>query len=174
MASAGKLLQAERIKRNLSRSVVAARIRISLRYVEAIEEDNVEILPGEFYYRSFLKQYAQALELDQTTIDDVMASATPMKDPDPLPALSMAYKTAQAEKRASGIRRPRTGLSIALLGMVLVGCSGLYAVWHRIEIEKETPAQPRESAQTTRTPAPNEPEQAPPSTRPASNQGSNQ
>ena len=42
---------------------VAARTRIQALYFEAIEKDDTSSLPGGFFYRSFVRQYARLLEL---------------------------------------------------------------------------------------------------------------
>jgi len=154
MSSAGKLLQEERITQNRTLAGIASKTCISRRYLEAVEDDNPKALPGHFFYRSYIKQYAQALNLNDETTRAILAAAISVEEVDPLPALSLAYKTARIEGRLSGRYRPRTGAAVALLGLALVGCSGLYAVWHNAQVAKETsiePAavQPRRAAEAT-------------------------
>ncbi len=137
MSSAGKLLQEERLTQDRTLADIASRTCINCRYLEAIEEDNLDVLPGDFFYRSYIKQYAQALNLDDQATDTILAAAAPYEEVDPLPALTMAYKTAETEGRLSGRYRPRTGAAIALLASVLVGCTGLFALWHRAQVRNE-------------------------------------
>jgi cytoskeleton protein RodZ len=137
MASAGKLLQQERLKRDRSLSALAKETCISGRYLQAIEDDNLKVLPGDFFYRSFIKQYAQALDLDPKTTESVLAAAEPIQEADPLPALTMAYETAKEEGRSAGLYRPKTRVALALLALVLIGCSGLYSIWYRAQVEEE-------------------------------------
>jgi cytoskeleton protein RodZ len=142
MPSAGKLLQQERLKREVTLSALATETCISSRYLQAIEEDNLKILPGDFFYRSFVKQYAQALRLDEQATGAILAEIEPVGEVDPLPALTLAYQTAQKEGRISGLYRPSTRVAVALLGVVLIGCSGLFAIWHRTHTQEEIAAEP--------------------------------
>jgi cytoskeleton protein RodZ len=152
MASAGKMLQAERIKRNRTISSLASETCISSRYLAAIEEDNLDVVPGQFFYRSFIKQYAQALELNADTTKAILGAAKPMDEVDPVPALSMAYETAKQERRR--MYRPRTGVAIALLATVLIGCSALYSIWQRAQAEKEISPEPEPSRAPATTASP--------------------
>jgi cytoskeleton protein RodZ len=142
MPSAGKLLQQERLKREITLSTLATETCIGSRYLQAIEEDDLKVLPGDFFYRSFVKQYAQALHLDQETTDTILAELAPMPEPDPFPALTLAYQTAQNEGRSSGLHRPSTRVAVALLAVALIGCSGLFAIWHKMRAQEEVAAEP--------------------------------
>lgn len=155
MPSPGKLLQQERLKRAVTLSALATETCICTRYLQAIEEDDLKVLPGDFFYRSFLKQYAQALHLDQQTTDKILAEVQPVPEIDPVPALTLAYQTAQNEGRSSGLYRPSTRVALALLGTVLIGCSGLFAIWHRTHAQEESAAEPAATPPSTAvTPAP--------------------
>jgi cytoskeletal protein RodZ len=140
MPSAGKLLQTERLARDISLSALAAETCISTRYLQAIEDDNVKVLPGDFFHRSFIKQCAQALHLDQKTTHSILAAIEPAADVDPVPALTQAYQTAKREGRSSGLYRPSTRAAILLLAAVLIGCSAVYAAWHKSEARVEAGA----------------------------------
>ena len=78
MPSPGKLLQQERLKREVTLATLASQTCICSRYLQAIEEDDPKILPGDFFHRSFVKQYAQALHLDQQTTDAILAEMKPI------------------------------------------------------------------------------------------------
>jgi cytoskeleton protein RodZ len=142
MATAGQLLRKERIQRNRNLSQIATETCISSRYLEAIEEDNLDVLPGDFFYRSFIKQYAQALNLSDRETGEIIAAALPFEEIDPIPALTEAMEKTESEGRSSGLRRTPTGVALALLATVLVGCSGLYAIWHSAQVEKEISPEP--------------------------------
>lgn len=138
MPSAGELLRSERLKRSRSLSEIADATRISRRYLEAIEADQVQELPGEFFYKSFLRQYARALELDPDLTRRIVSSAVPIADPDPVPALHQIYE--RATEGESVRWRPTTGVAIGVLIAVIAGGSGLYALWQRLQTPQEAPA----------------------------------
>ena len=161
MPSAGELLRNERIRQHRGLSEISSQTCISTRYLQAIEADDVGQLPGDFFYRSFLRQYAESLHLDEGATEQVVAAAVPIEVPDPLPAMNHMYDKAQT----GGSTRwtPSTSFAVCLLIAVMVAGSGLYALWQRFQADAdETPA-PTASAQ----PAPTA--QAPPvdSTAPA-------
>ena len=64
MASFGENLRRERELRNVSLRDVADATKISIRFLEAIEQDRVEVLPGGIFRRAFVVQFAKYLGLD--------------------------------------------------------------------------------------------------------------
>jgi transcriptional regulator with XRE-family HTH domain len=60
----GEFLQRERELRHISLDDVAERTKISRRYLEAIEEERYDRLPGETFVRGFIRSYAQSIGLD--------------------------------------------------------------------------------------------------------------
>jgi cytoskeleton protein RodZ len=50
-----------RQSRGLSLEQIAAATKISLRYLKAIEEGRLAILPGGVYTANYLRQYAEAI-----------------------------------------------------------------------------------------------------------------
>jgi cytoskeletal protein RodZ len=137
MATAGTLLRKERTQRNRSLSQIATETCISTRYLQAIEEDNLEVLPGDFFYRSFIKQYAQALRLTDSETREILTAALPIEPVDPIPALTVAMQKTESEGRSSGLYRTPTGVAVGLLATVLIGCSALYGIWQRAQVAKE-------------------------------------
>ena len=60
----GEFLRRERELRHISLDDVAERTKISRRYLEAIEEERYDRLPGETFVRGFIRSYAQSIGLD--------------------------------------------------------------------------------------------------------------
>ena len=60
----GPRLAAAREASGMSTAEVAAKLRLGLRQVEALEADAFEQLPGEVFVRGFVRNYARLLELD--------------------------------------------------------------------------------------------------------------
>ncbi|MGB4704827.1 MAG: RodZ domain-containing protein [Candidatus Saccharicenans sp.] len=57
MESIGQQLKKEREARGLTLKDISLETKISLRYLEAIEDDRLEILPGGFFTRQIIKTY---------------------------------------------------------------------------------------------------------------------
>lgn len=64
MEDIGQKLKAAREEKHLSIADVEEKTKIQRRYLEAIENNNFDALPGDFYVRAFIKQYAGMVGLD--------------------------------------------------------------------------------------------------------------
>jgi cytoskeletal protein RodZ len=64
MFEIGGSLREARLKRNLTPADVQKAIRIRDRYLQALEEERWEMLPGDAYVKGFLRTYADYLGLD--------------------------------------------------------------------------------------------------------------
>jgi cytoskeleton protein RodZ len=84
MTSIGAALRGERLHRGLRLDQVAAETKISIHLLEAMEFDHFDLLPRGLLARSFLRQYAHTLGLNE---DEIIASFNQQCDmfPDPFP-----------------------------------------------------------------------------------------
>src|SRR5690348_10588774 len=64
MFEIGGSLREARLKRGLTPADVQKAIRIRDRYLQALEEERWELLPGDAYVKGFLRTYADYLGLD--------------------------------------------------------------------------------------------------------------
>jgi transcriptional regulator with XRE-family HTH domain len=64
----GSILRQQRQSKKLKLEEIAKELKIRPQHLEALETDRFELLPGRLYQRSFLKTYAQFLDLDQDQI----------------------------------------------------------------------------------------------------------
>lgn len=64
MEQIGASLRQARISKNISLETIESETRIRKVYLEAIENEQWEIMPGEVYLRGFLRTYARYLGLD--------------------------------------------------------------------------------------------------------------
>jgi cytoskeletal protein RodZ len=107
MASFGENLRRERESRGVGLREVADTTKISLRFLQALEQDRVDILPGGIFRRAFVRQYARHLGLDAERLVAEFVYAHEEHAPPP-PAV--------ADRRGSGLR---TALGVAaVLGAV--------------------------------------------------------
>jgi transcriptional regulator with XRE-family HTH domain len=68
MASLGQELKRERELRGISLQEITASTRISLKFLQALEEDRLDIIPGHFFIRAILRSYAKILGLDENQV----------------------------------------------------------------------------------------------------------
>ncbi len=64
LSELGTRLKEARIAKELNLEDLQAITKIQTRYLQGIEEGNYAIMPGAFYVRAFIKQYAAAVDLD--------------------------------------------------------------------------------------------------------------
>ena len=65
MTPVGETLRRERLKRNLDFEQISRELKISTRFLEAIENEQYDKLPGGVFAKSFVRQYARLLGLDE-------------------------------------------------------------------------------------------------------------
>ena len=67
----GQVLRSKRAKLDMTLNEAEKLTKIQKTYIVALEQDNYDALPGDFYIRAYIKQYAERLDLDS----DKMISA---------------------------------------------------------------------------------------------------
>lgn len=94
MAGEGRLLQEAREKNGWSYKDVEDHIKIRVRYLEALENEQYEILPGITYTRGFLRTYSKHLDLNPEQIIDLYnTSLQPESAPEVHPPLTPIQST---------------------------------------------------------------------------------
>ncbi len=73
----GARLKEAREARNMSLDDVQNETKIQNRYLQAIEKGDFSIMPGKFYTRAFIRQYAEAVGLDPELIMEEHANELP-------------------------------------------------------------------------------------------------
>lgn len=71
MIELGKTIQNKRIENSLEIEDVAKELKISKRYLRAIEDNRIDLFATESYYYGYLKQYLKYLELEDINIKPV-------------------------------------------------------------------------------------------------------
>lgn len=77
MTELGKQLREARLNKNLTLDDLQEMTKIQKRYLKGIEEGNYDMMPGPFYVRAFIKQYAEAVGLEPEEIFEVYKSEIP-------------------------------------------------------------------------------------------------
>jgi cytoskeleton protein RodZ len=94
MADLGLRLKREREARNISLEEIASSTKIVRRYLEALEADHFELLPGGFFIKGIIRTYARTLGLDEDEVlsryraAGILGEAPPSRRPPapPVPA----------------------------------------------------------------------------------------
>ncbi|OXM84738.1 helix-turn-helix domain-containing protein [Paenibacillus rigui] len=68
MSELGQMLRKARLESKISLDDLQEMTKIRKRYLEAIEDGNFKVLPGNFYVRAFIKSYAEAVGLDPNEV----------------------------------------------------------------------------------------------------------
>src|SRR5215475_1239919 len=84
MFEIGESLREARLKRGLTPADVQKAIRIRDRYLQALEEERWELLPGDAYVKGFLRTYADYLGLDGSLYVEEYNSRFSQPDEQPL------------------------------------------------------------------------------------------
>lgn len=77
MAELGTRLKEARLSKGYSLDDLQEITKIQKRYLVGIEEGNYSIMPGSFYVRAFIKQYAEAVGLDAEEILETYKNELP-------------------------------------------------------------------------------------------------
>ncbi len=68
MTSIGQRLREEREARNISLEEIASATKIVPRYLEALESDRLDLMPGGFFIKGIIRAYAKAVGLDPVEV----------------------------------------------------------------------------------------------------------
>jgi cytoskeleton protein RodZ len=141
----GERLRDARRAQDLDLDQVHARTKISIRFLEAMEEENWEVLPGAAYARAFLHTYAELLGLDADAIVAEYRGGPAAREaqPEAEPVPQLPPREARGSRLPSGgPRRSRTvRAAIAAIALVAVAAVVISLVpWGSDDDGNESPA----------------------------------
>jgi len=136
MNSVGRILRSARERQGRDLSEIADELCLTQQYLRAIEEDDVKSLPGAFFYKNFVRQYAAILGVKESEIHaGVQSLAAAAEEPVQPGALVQPpvrpMDPIVADNNRSYFAHTRLGMSVAALAVALLACSGFYAWWSR-------------------------------------------
>ncbi len=149
-SSLGEQLRRAREARGISLRDISELTRITMRHLEAIEQDDYKYLPGGIFNRSFIKAYARHVKFNEHRALELYAVAArehgeAMDDPLTTPQRSRIY----TEIDASRTPLMTFLLSAAIIALlILIVYAGLH--WYR---RTENPTQAGVTTTTTTAPA---------------------
>ncbi|HDR7791517.1 TPA: helix-turn-helix domain-containing protein [Bacillus luti] len=101
MTELGQKLKEAREAKGLSIDQLHEITKIQKRHLVAIEEGNYDILPGAFYVRAFIKQYADAVGLNGEELLVEYQSTIPQSENHEVPQVSTGQKTQETMQKSS-------------------------------------------------------------------------
>ncbi len=117
----GEKLRQARLNKKISLDELQQITKIQKRYLEAIDNDDFDQLPGKFYVRAFIRQYAEAVGEDGDHLVDVfdgkskLSAGTIVERPEPETVNGSRKAMHQEESHPSKFW---TSLPVILLGLV--------------------------------------------------------
>lgn len=168
MASLGEKLKEARLKQGLSLNEIAGKTRIQTHFLEAMEQDKLDKIPGDFFRKSFVRQYASTLGLDpdefETTTEIQFGSFG-------APGGALQEKFSLPEQpdlpplptsgNKGGFSFQQVFLSVGLLVGVIAVCAVAYMIWEDFQNRERNAANASEATQTTESQSVPVPQAAP-------------
>jgi cytoskeleton protein RodZ len=170
MIAIGETLRRERLKRNLDLQQISDELKLSRRFLEAIENEQFDRLPGGVFTRSFVRQYARLLGLDEEEMAaELVRLVEPPPDTPPIEAKKQPSVSGfplpppvSWDRVSDSIRSgwPDWALGLVLVVVVILACSGVYVWWERAQratahaVERPGPAAQSASPAPPAVPAP--------------------
>lgn len=154
MTSVGEVLRSARESQGRGTAEIADELCLTQRYLQALESDDLSNLPGIFFYKSFVKQYAETLGVPMSKLQAGIDLLTRVEVP---PETAVAAERPTPSGNAIRVLDPlveasnlyfsnrRIGIPVAVLAVALLACSGFYSWW------SQPPRQKTRAAETTGT-----------------------
>jgi cytoskeleton protein RodZ len=144
MANFGASFKQSRESKGISLDQIAAETRISTRFLQAIEDEEFNLLPGGIFNRGFVRTYAEKLGLDADQAVTIYERLTAAREPAEVPATPPVGREGKARRL----------YPVAIGGLIL-----LIAVFYVVTRESSNLAQtasapPAPPASATSVPAP--------------------
>lgn len=116
----GTRLKEARLSKGYSLDDLQEITKIQKRYLVGIEEGNYSIMPGTFYVRAFIKQYAEAVGLKSEELLEQYKNEVPSTHPDEV-TQSVPYTPTRRNSRSSGrMMETAPKLIVALFIIVII------------------------------------------------------
>ncbi len=142
----GTRLKEARLSKGYSLDDLQEITKIQKRYLVAIEEGNYSIMPGTFYVRAFIKQYAEAVGLDADEILDEFKKEIPNQQKEEV-AQSISQSPTRRKLNTRSTNRLLETMPKIIVGLFIV--VSVVAFWFLYqqkmstnqteEVEEETP-----------------------------------
>jgi len=126
----GKTLRDARIAKGFTLDDLQQTTKIQKRYLIAIEDQNFDELPGDFYVRAFIKQYADMVDLDGAELLKQFDSALPStQTQEYVDKVNENNPETRSQQRKVDDRYVKLRRTIPVIGIVIVVLVVLVGIW---------------------------------------------
>ncbi|HVS16277.1 MAG TPA: RodZ domain-containing protein [Thermoanaerobaculia bacterium] len=144
--SFGAWLRRQREVREISLREIAETSKISLRYLEALEQDRFDLLPASLFAKGFLREYAKFVGLDPDEVVNYYLSARPPDE------VSDRHRPATVPRA----RVPWTVVAAVAVAVVILAGLLWYFSWRPQQAEQPPPMVAPPRAEVAEVPPPEE------------------
>ncbi|PAD20806.1 hypothetical protein CHH64_11505 [Terribacillus saccharophilus] len=122
----GAKLREARESKGMTLEDVQQRTKIQKRYLKAIEENNHSVMPGEFYTRAFIKEYAQTVGLNPDEVlepkqqQQETPAAVPVQEESEAPSRQERSRVRENDRPPRKERKGIPYLSSIIIGLIVL------------------------------------------------------
>ena len=130
----GEILKDARLEKGFSLEEVSQLTKIQIRHLKAIEENNFSMIPGNFYARVFIKEYANVVDLDFKALLDEHHHEIPTVEQ----AVDYTQLSRSRKKSSSSKSSPfATILPTIIVFVLLFGV--VFFIWQTLQDRSKSP-----------------------------------
>ena len=130
MASLGQDLKRERELRGISLKEISSSTKISLRFLQALEEDRLDILPGNFFIKAILRTYAKFIGLEEDYVLNKYYEATL--------ELEQSLEPKQIKRKTRPVLTKNIKKLIYSLALIIILLLFLFFLYYLFFLKKQT------------------------------------
>jgi hypothetical protein len=154
MPEIGETLRETRMRRRIDMTEVEASTKIRAKYLRALENEEWDLLPGPTFVKTFLRTYAEYLELDPRLLVEEYRQRYERPSGQDLTPFKPSGRAAQRRRRRRAPAGPLLAILLGLVGL-LAALYALGVVWgDNAGTEPPVARTPTPTATATATPAP--------------------
>lgn len=136
MASLGQDLKRERELRGISLKEISSSTKIGLRFLQALEEDRLDILPGNFFIKAILRTYAKFIGLEEDYVLNKYYEASLEQE--------QSLESKQIKRKARPVVTKNIKKLIYAIALIIILLLFLFFLYYLFFLKKHTPPPPEE------------------------------
>ena len=121
----GSWLRRQREIRRIPLREIADSTKVSVRYLEALEQDRFDVLPADVFAKGFLREYAKYVGLDPDEVINTFITATAGEEGE-------QRSTPERGEEAARTRNGGAAVALAVLAAILLVLAGIW-YWSRLQ-----------------------------------------